>query len=450
VADASPLRVDAINRDFAAWLGLWAAGLGLIAFCGAAPWIVRAGGYGVFIPALAAIGVATIVATRLVASLPTRPALIVVLGLAVVMRLLLVAEEPLLSSDLFRYVWDGRVQAAGVNPYRFVPADPALAALRDAAIYPHINRADYAMTAYPPFAQIFFLAVTRISESIVAMRLAMVGCEIVIVAVVIDILRKLRRPEATVVAYAWHPLAIFEVANNGHVEALMVAIIMLGVWLLVRQRRGPGAVAVSLAALVKPYAMLILPVFWRPWDWRVPLAILITVLLCYLPYLGAGSGALGFMSGGYAAEEGLLTGTGIWLTALLRSAFGAVPGLVPVYFVAAAAVMIALGLRYRFDPQRAPRQTISAVFVLLTAGLLLLSPNYAWYLLVLVPFIPLGGGAIAWALTLGAFMLYRPIYLGEANDLIWKSLAIMPFLLVSAIMLAGRAFHRSRQVDYAA
>ena len=62
---------------------------------------------------------------------------------------------------------------------RYVPADPALAALRDAAIYPNINRADYAVTAYPPVAQMFFLAVTRISETLTMMRLAMVACEIV-------------------------------------------------------------------------------------------------------------------------------------------------------------------------------------------------------------------------------------------------------------------------------
>ena len=66
------------------------------------------------------------------------------------------------------------------------------------------------------------------------MRLAMVGCEIAIVAVIIALLRRLELPEAAVVAYAWHPLAVFEIANNGHVEALMVALMMLGVWLLVR------------------------------------------------------------------------------------------------------------------------------------------------------------------------------------------------------------------------
>ena len=68
-----------------------------------------------------------------------------VLGVAVAMRLLTLAAPPVLSSDLYRYVWDGRVQLAGINPYRYLPAADELAFLRDEAVYPHINRAEYAL-----------------------------------------------------------------------------------------------------------------------------------------------------------------------------------------------------------------------------------------------------------------------------------------------------------------
>jgi hypothetical protein len=421
------------------------AGCALLAFAFAAPWIVRRFEYAVFIPALAASGLVTIFATRCAVRVPVRTGLIIVLGFALAMRLALVGIEPLLSTDLYRYIWDGRVQAAGINPYLYVPADPALAALRDAAIYPHINRADYAVTAYPPIAEMFFFVVSRIAETATMMRLAMVACEVVIVAIVIDLLRRLALPVTAVVAYAWHPLAVWEIANNGHVEALMVALTMLGVWLLLRGQRVAGAIAVTLAALAKPYAVLILPAFWRPWDWRVPLAIGATILVCYLPYLGAGAGALGFLGQGYLQEEGFVGGSTIWLVALLQTVLGPVSWLMPIYAAAAAALMIALGLRYRFDPARTPRQTICAVVVLLTAGLVLMSPNYAWYFLALAPFIPLGAGAPAWALTLGAFLLYRPIFFASHNELIWKSLATLPFVLALAFMLS-----RKRACDAAA
>ena len=91
---------------------------------------------------------------------------------------------PRTSDDAYRYVWDGRVQAAGINPYRYAPADPALAELRDDAIFPKINRAEYAVTIYPPVAQMFFFLVTRLGENVTTMRLAMLGCEAGLVAVI--------------------------------------------------------------------------------------------------------------------------------------------------------------------------------------------------------------------------------------------------------------------------
>jgi hypothetical protein len=425
------------RQDFAALIALCAAGGAMLIFVAAAPWIIRAHGYGVFIPALAASGFIPIAAGALSASVPARTGLLVILGLALIMRLLLVGQEPLLSTDLYRYIWDGRVQAAGINPYRYVPADTALAALRDAAIYPHINRADYAVTAYPPIAEMFFLAVTRIAETLTTMRLAMIACEIVIVAVVIDLLRRLDLPVTGVVAYAWHPLAVWEVANSAHVEALMVALMMAGIWLLLCARRFLGAVAIALAMLVKPYALFVLPAFWRPWDWRVPLAVVATILLCYLPYLGVGRGVFGFVTSGYLAEEDIVGGQGIWLVSLAQLLFGELPALTAIYIVAAAAIMIFLALRIAFGPERSARETLSGIALLLSAGLFLMSPNYAWYFLALVPFIPLGAGAPAWALTLGAFALYRPIFLAH-NDLLWKSLATLPFLVALALLLCGR------------
>jgi alpha-1,6-mannosyltransferase len=442
VTDASDTLSNHTSRDFAAWVGLGTVGIGLIVVAAAAPWLIRARGYEVFIPVLVASGLATIVATRLAASLPARAGLVVILGVGLALRLIVVAEEPLLSTDVYRYVWDGRVQGAGINPYAFVPADPQLARLRDALIFPHINRADYAVTIYPPLAQMFFFVVSRIAETVTMMRLALVACELVTVVLIIDLLRRVELPVTAVVAYAWHPLAIFEIANNGHVDALMVALMMMGLWLLVRARPVGGSVAVALAALVKPYVLVALPAFWRPWDWRVPVAVVATIAVCYLPYLGAGRGVLGFLTE-YISEEGLTSGDGFWLVGLAQAIVGKVPGLTAVYLVAAAAVMGWLALRVVLRPDPTPQGTIRDVAVLLTAGLFFLSPNYAWYFLALVPFLAFGAGAPAWALTLAAFLLYRPSLLPH-NELAWKTAAFLPFVIAVAIMgMRRRASSRS-------
>jgi alpha-1,6-mannosyltransferase len=436
-------RTESVRGERLALASLSAAGVAMLVFVALGPWLIRTAGYQAFIPALAASGLLTLIAVRLAGDIPARSGLVVILGLALAMRLLLLGEQPFLSTDIYRYIWDGRVQGAGINPYIHVPADPALAALRDAAIFPHINRADYAVTAYPPVAQMFFFLVTRIAESLAAMRLAMVACEVVIVAIVIDLARMLERPVTAVVAYAWHPLAIWEIANSGHVEALMVALLMLGVWLLVRARPIAGAAVVALATLVKPYAVFALPAFWRPWDWRAPVAAIAVVILCYLPYASAGRGVLGFATA-YPSEEDMLSGSGLWPVALAQLLVGESAILVPLYLALAACVMGWLALRVSFRAERTPQTTIDDIALLLTAGIFFFSPNYAWYMLALVPFLALGAGAAAWALTLGAFLLYRPLFL-PYNDLLWKTLATIPFLVALVFAMRGRVFKRSRR-----
>ena len=261
------------------------------------------------------------------------------------------------------------------------------------------------------------------------MRLAMVGCEIVTIAVIVDLLRRVELPVTAVVAYAWHPLAVWEIANNGHVDALMIALLMGGVWLMVRARPLAGAVAVALAAFVKPYALIVLPRHsGAAARWRLPLVVGATILLCYLPYLGAGRGVVGFLATGYLSEEGFTSGAGIWLVALVQAPFGTVPGLTAIYFVVAAGVMAWLALRVALRRDPSPQTIILDIAVLLSAGLFFASPNYAWYFLALVPFLPFGIGPAAWALTLGAFLLYRPM-LVPYNDLAWKTAAILPFLI---------------------
>ena len=94
------------------------------------------------------------------------PALGLILGTAVLLRLIALAAPVFLSSDINRYIWDGRVQAAGINPYRYVPTAPELAKLRDDRVFPNINRNNYAPTIYPPVAQLLFLLANRLGGTV--------------------------------------------------------------------------------------------------------------------------------------------------------------------------------------------------------------------------------------------------------------------------------------------
>ena len=116
----------------------------------------RLGGWALIVVfAIGSIG--ALAATRLGETADQNTALLIILMSALAMRLGLLVTEPTLSGDIYRHIWDGRVQAAGVNPYRYVPTATELASPRDADIWPKINRASYAVTIYPPVTQAVFL-----------------------------------------------------------------------------------------------------------------------------------------------------------------------------------------------------------------------------------------------------------------------------------------------------
>ena len=337
-----------------------------------------------------------------------REALIVILVGAVLMRLALLFIEPYLSTDIYRYVWDGRVQAAGINPYRYVPGAPELAHLRDAAIFPNINRADYAVTIYPPTGQAIFLSLTRFGESVVAMKLGLLAFDAVAIAVLLALLHRLGKPATGIAAYAWHPLPIWENAGSGHVDVAMYALLLAGLLLFLHCRIFLAGVAVTLGALVKPTALLALPVFWRPWNLKLPLVVMVTAFLAYLPYLSVGRGVFGFLWG-YVDEEELASGRGFNVLWLMERWTSPAPAAVAVYVAIAAIVMTGLAIAVAFRKDRSPQTAVAGLNWLLVTFLVLASPHYPWYFLVLVPMLALHPTAAAWVLTLTCPLLYASV-----------------------------------------
>jgi hypothetical protein len=384
---------------------LVALGLGVLFLTGATPFLFESLGDNFFIAQAILCGLLVACATRVAEQCPERQGLVVIIGLCVLLRLLVLAPFPLTSIDIFRYVWDGRIQAAGFNPFSHVPAAPELRMLRDDIIFPFVDKADYAVTIYPPASQLLFLLVTRVHESVIAMKVALVAFEGITMVTVIALLRGLGRPVTRVVAYAWHPLVIWEIANNGHIDAAMVAMMMAAVWLFVSGRPLAAAAVATVGALFKPFAVLILPALWRPWDLRMPLVVTAVAAFLYLPYLSAGTGVLGFLPD-YASEEKLDSGSAFWVLETLRWIVGSPVWAARLYLAAALAILATLALQAGFRRDRPLAATIGDINAMLLAFSFLLSPNYPWYFLMAVPFIALTGSLPGWVLTIGGFALY--------------------------------------------
>jgi len=385
-----------------------------------------------FIAVALAQGIVYLAAVWMVTRIESRRStMVAILMIAGLLRISIVFTPPYLSDDVYRYVWDGRVQAAGINPYRFVPADQQLEALRDPAIYPHINRRDYARTIYPPAAEVVFLAVTRISETVTWMKLAMVGLEAFAIGLIVKLLAARRLPGERVLIYAWHPLALWEIAGSGHVEALLVALIVLALWCRSRDLRAQTGVALAGAALVKLFPVVLFPAFYRRWDWKMPLAMVASFLVAYVPYAGVGAGALGFLPG-YFHEEGLIHGWGIFPLSVLVRLFDLPGASGKAYLIFAAAVLASMGLFLVMrKTARSNENYVSGTMLLALTFTVLLSPHYAWYFLWLVPILCFRVYVPALYLTLASFLLYELLF-HTSGSVFFRigTLLYVPFLLL--------------------
>jgi alpha-1,6-mannosyltransferase len=406
----------------------------------------------------------------------------IILTVAIACRLTPLFSDPFLSSDIYRYVWDGIVQHAHISPYRYVPGNPALSFLRapNQEIFDNINRRDYAHTIYPPVAQAIFYCITWISPTILAMKTAMVlfeGVTLYALVKILDVLG-LRREQALL--YAWCPLLVWEIAGSGHLDSVAMAFISLA--LLFRLRRWPilTGLLLGLAVSTKLYPIVLLPALmmrrsttieesiWKlsTWDWKLPAMTAAVVAVGYAAYSSVGMLVFGFL-GGYVQEEGMATGTRYFFLDLAQH----LPGLheLPATFFLALCVVTfallswwALRVAAASDTGRSsPGGGADASFLvpalaLAFALMLLFSPHYPWYILWLIPFFALVPNLPTLAYLMTVFYLFTtPLADGSLAKMYLLNKILYGALLIATLLylalrhdrLPGLDFHQTRKLS---
>ncbi len=324
------------------------------------------------------------------------------------------------------------MQAAGINPYRHVPAAPELAHLRDDNIYSKINRRDHAHTIYPPLAEGIFLVTTRISESVTWMKITMLVFEAVAVWAMLQLLTSLGLARERLLAYVWHPLVVWEFAGSGHVDAIAIAFIALALLALYRKVGIAAGFALACATLIKLFPVVLVPAFYKPRRWIVPAIFAATIIVAYLPYLSVGPTALLGYLPGYAQEQRLVSGEQFYLLNLARKLFGAH---VPFgAFVVFAAVVVGGIACWAILRKTRNKEQLRLAMVLATVTTVLFAPHYSWYFAWLVPFLCFTPSVAVFYLTIAGFVLYFT-WLGDSPDQMFviNSVIYLPFLLIGTI-----------------
>lgn len=336
-----------------------------------------------------------------------RVALLVVLVGLLGVQASALTRSVLISSDLYRYSWDGRVQSSGIDPYRYAPTDPALAGQRDGWLFPDVptcrriyqqpgcTRINYkdAHTIYPPvaeaeFALVHFLPLVQREHS---QQLAGDFWVLIALGALAALLIRRGRDPRWVTLLAWSPLVGVDVGSDGHIDAMAMALVAVTLLVAARPPTGLRSLAtgglIGAAIAVKLYPVLVLPALLRwdrhvPWraQWRRPAAVLSAaaglVGLSYLPHVAVvGTHVIGFLPQ-YLSVEGYSEGTRFLLLTAVGLSAGAAK-VAAVLILAAVGVAVLASDPARVSPARASLWLVGAAFLVAT-------PVQPWYAVLLL------------------------------------------------------------------
>jgi Glycosyltransferase family 87 len=324
---------------------------------------------------------------------PARRAVAVVLGVGAALQVLALTHAPVTSDDDFRYVWDAKVQLAGIDPYRYAPTAPQLANLREQFLWPgHLDPCPHPLdrggctlinlptkhTIYPPVAQGAFVLMRLASfgghGGHLPLQVAAALGALAIAGLLARRALAIGRPVWTVALWAWCPMTVMELGNNAHVDWLAVLFALLALGAAERGRLGTAGGWIGAAISTKLYPALLLPSLLRRRPWVVLGTAAAVVGVTYLPHVAVvGRGVLGFLPG-YLKEDGYSTGRGYRLIGLILPPVPA--GVVAVLAVLAAMVWAAR----RTDPDHPDATALVVVGVALLAA----TPSLPWYGLLLL------------------------------------------------------------------
>ena len=301
-----------------------------------------------------------------------------ILAGALLFRLTLAPLEPSLSTDIYRYRWEGHVQQAGWNPYVVRPDDPRLAPLRD-AYWSQMPGRDIP-SIYPPVAELIYRLTWRVLPGPVGFKLPSLLADLLVVAMLAGWIRSTGGRSFQLAIYAWNPLVVVEFAASGHNDALALAGLVAAI-VIIRRNAALSTLLLTAAALAKAFPVVLLPAWLRRTGWKNAFWVLALAAACAWPFRSAWSGSahdkgpgildtLAYYESRWQNNNASLYSVIAWFSGSTDLAAGLGVGVVAGLAVWAAA--------HRMDVVRAAYLLIGAI--------LMLAPNgYSWYFTWIVP-----------------------------------------------------------------
>jgi len=354
-----------------------------------------------------------------------------VVGGAIALRLCMLASDPGLSDDVYRYVWEGELVGQGVSPYAHAPDAPELEEVRRRLpeIHERLNNPEIS-AAYPPVVQYTNAAIVYSAHrnrkapglsGVFALRLFYSLCDLFVLWPLMVLLARAGKPRALAVAWGWSPLAMVEFAGSGHFDSLGILLLVSALALFGAEpkRERSGLLLLASAVLVKFVPVVAAPFVLRGKGWlRRALLFAVALAAAYVPVLFLQDGTRGLFAGlqqyGLRWESGSLVFR--WIDSLVRERPGILHENPQVVARAAMGILWLLWAAHawllRYDPVRGTGR-------LLAAWLVLTPTLHPWYLTWVLPFFALRP-LPAWGwLCAAAPLLYWPLAQWQ-TEAVWE------------------------------
>jgi len=362
---------------------------------------------------------------------------IIIIFFAIFFRAVLVPTDPVvLSKDMYRYIWDGRVQQNGINPYLYPPSSEELKPLRDDKIYPNINRKDYP-TIYPAGAQLLFRVFHILTgDRIFRFKGLIVFFDVMTVLMLLALLRAYGFEENRVFIYAWNPLVIFEIGYSGHMEGVTVFLMVLAFYLNAIKKKMPAVIALAFSSATKLYPALVLPALLNRGE-RIKgvIAFVVSFLLLYLPFLAAGNKIAGFLP---IYFKNPYESFNLGLKYLIMGLFQGLD-----YFLLSKIFMLVLAAAgfFFFFREKQKEQVIRCAYILIGLLIVLMPASlHAWYVIMLIPFLTFFP-SIAWLIFTCTVALSYIKYATPMGIMpVW--VLLLEYLPLFALLAIGYIFKR--------
>jgi glycosyl transferase family 87 len=368
-------------------------------------------------------------AAWLLRKVTVRLAVGLILAGGIAVQVVALCGPPQNSTDLYRYIWDGRVQAAGIDPYSYAPGAAGVVALRNDFLWSAHGPGHYGWcikntknttdpadslvagcaklnrpgvpTVYPPVAEGYFFAVQLAApadDSTTPIQAAAAGLAMLTTVILLFGLRGLGKDPRLAALWAWCPTVALEAGQNGHIDVVAVALTLVALLLLARARTDGrtalGGVLLGLAIATKVTPVLVVPAVLRRGWLLISASAVAAISVVYAPHVMAvGRKIIGFFPG-YLTQEGYSNGDGFSVIGLFVHGKLATAAAVVILGVIAMAII-------RFgDPDQPWRGGV----LMTSAALAVCTPNFQWYAILLVMLVALDGRPEWLAIAAGGYL----------------------------------------------